>query len=204
MTERQPSVPGSWRHLPNAITLLRIALILPIALALLHAAYLTALCLLGLAAVSDAADGFLAKHFGWQTDLGAWLDPAADKLLLATLFVLLAIEGGVPVWLMVLAVGRDVLLVTGAVAVSAAFGGFDIRPSAISKLNTLAELVLLAALVSRAKFAWPPEWLITCAGGLVVVTIVVSGLDYALRFASHPSLGRRGAPVAAGSAQGSS
>jgi len=194
----------SWRQLPNAITLLRMALILPIALALLHAAYLTALCLLLLAAVSDGADGFLAKHFGWQTALGAWLDPAADKLLLATLFVLLAIQGGVPVWLMALAVGRDLLLVTGAFGVRALFGGIEIRPSPISKLNTLAQLGLLAGLVAHAKFGWPPDWLITFCGGMVVVTVVVSGLDYALTFAGGAAPRRRGAALAAGGAQGSS
>ncbi len=86
---------------------MRILLAIPIAMTLVHHQYVATLALFGAAAVSDAADGFLAKRFGWQTRLGAVLDPAADKLLLATVFVTLAALRLVPLWLMAAAVARD-------------------------------------------------------------------------------------------------
>ena len=76
---------------------------------------MTTIVLFGVAAVSDAADGFLAKRFGWQTALGAVLDPAADKLLLATVFVTLAVLRLIPLWLMAAALARDIIIVLGAV-----------------------------------------------------------------------------------------
>ena len=87
------------RQLPNLISSIRILLVVPIAAALAHHQFVTALWLFAVAAVSDAVDGFLAKHFGWQTELGGMLDPVADKLMIATVFVMLAFLGLVPVWL---------------------------------------------------------------------------------------------------------
>src|ERR1700743_2504299 len=75
------------RHIPNIISVIRILLVVPIAFALAYGQQQTAIALFALAAVSDAADGFLARRFGWQSELGGILDPIADKLLLATVFV---------------------------------------------------------------------------------------------------------------------
>src|SRR5271156_4710751 len=102
------------RHLPNVITASRILLVVPIALALANHQLVTTIALFGVAALSDAADGFLAKRFGWQTELGAVLDPAADKLLLATVFVVLAYLRLIPLWLMAAALARDAIIVLGA------------------------------------------------------------------------------------------
>jgi cardiolipin synthase len=86
---------GSLRQLPNAISVVRIALIVPIAVELAHDQLQTTLLLVGVVALSDALDGFLARRFGWQTPLGAVLDPLADKLLLTTVLVTLTIMGAV-------------------------------------------------------------------------------------------------------------
>ena len=88
-----------WRHLPNAITLLRALLAAPIALAIIDDAHGRALVLAMIAGSSDALDGFLAKRFGWRSALGAWLDPAADKLLLITCFTTLVWVDAMPGWL---------------------------------------------------------------------------------------------------------
>jgi cardiolipin synthase len=95
------------RQIPNLITALRILLIAPTALALLHHELLIALGLFFIAAASDLLDGFIAKRFAWQSALGGVLDPAADKLLLATSFVVLAVMHLVPLWLMATAVARS-------------------------------------------------------------------------------------------------
>jgi len=104
------------RQLPNVITSIRILLVVPIAMALSAHRPVETLWLFCIAGASDGIDGFLAKRFGWQTDLGGLLDPVADKLLLATVFVMLALLGSVPVWLTAAVIARDCIIVLGAVA----------------------------------------------------------------------------------------
>jgi len=174
-----------FRQVPNLITILRILLIVPIAIALSHDQLLTSLLLIGFAAVSDAADGFLAKQFGWQTELGAVLDPLADKLLLVTVFVTLATLGGVPIWLMAAAVGRDLLIVLGALAYRRFIGTVRMEPTLISKVNTLCQLAFVVCVVARQRFSVPPSWFVTLLGALVLLTVVISGLDYVITFAER-------------------
>src|ERR1700692_487512 len=106
----------SWapRHIPTIISAIRILLVAPIAVALADRQLVTTILLFGIAALSDAADGFLAKRFGWQSELGAVLDPAADKLLLVTVFITLAYLKLVPLWLMAAAGARGAIIVLGA------------------------------------------------------------------------------------------
>ena len=168
------------RHIPNIISVLRILLVVPIALALFHGRLALSVMLFALAAISDAADGFLAKRFGWQSELGAVLDPIADKLLLATVFVTLSLLKLVPLWLMAAAVARDVIIVSGAAAYRWFIGPLTAHPSFISKINTLCQALFILAVVCRAKFMLPPEWVVTWLGALVFATVVVSGIDYVL------------------------
>jgi cardiolipin synthase len=170
------------RQVPNVISSLRILLVLPIAIALLHHELITTMGLFFVAAASDAADGFLAKHFGWQTPLGAVLDPAADKLLLATVFVVLAALRLVPLWLMAVVVARDLIIVLGAVAYRVCFGPIEARPSGVSKLNTLCQAVFILSVIGREAFAVPTGWVIVLFGALTFATTVISGIDYILRY----------------------
>jgi cardiolipin synthase len=170
------------RHIPNGLTALRILLVVPIALALLHGELITTIALFGAAAVSDAADGFLAKRFGWQSAVGSVLDPGADKLLLATVFVVLAVLHWVPLWFMEAAVARDLIIVSGAIAYRLWFGPIDVRPSAVSKLNTLCQALYILGVVARQEFAAPPAWVVVMFGAFSFVTIAVSGIDYVLRY----------------------
>lgn len=172
---------SAWlRQLPNSISAFRIALVVPIGFALAYRDWPTAIGLILVATASDGVDGFLAKRFAWQTTLGALLDPAADKLLVATVFVTLALQGGVPLWLMAVAVGRDLVLVTGALAYRLRFGPLRVRPSAVSKLNTLCQLGFVFCVVVRREFGWPPAWAETALGAATLVTTTVSGIDYVL------------------------
>ena len=155
---------------------------IPIALALLRGDLVTTLGLFFAAAASDAADGFLAKRFGWQTTLGGILDPAADKLLLATVFIVLAVLRLVPAWLMAAAVARDGVIVLGAIAYRLCVGPLTARPSLISKVNTLCQAVYILSVIGRAQFAVSPAWLVLALGALTFVTIVISGVDYVLRY----------------------
>ena len=156
---------------------------MPIALSLLHGELRLTQGLFAVAAVSDVADGFLAKRFGWQSALGGILDPAADKLLLATMFIVLAWLGFVPPWLMATAVGRDVVIVLGALAYRKCLGHVEARPSLISKLNTLCQAVYVLSVVAGRQFGVPPAWSLLLLGALTFETTVVSGMDYVLRYA---------------------
>jgi cardiolipin synthase len=172
----------SWspRHIPNVISSIRILLVAPIAVTLADHQLSITIALFGVAALSDAADGFLAKRYGWQSDLGAVLDPAADKLLMATVFITLAYMKLVPLWLMAAAVVRDVIIVLGALLYRFLFGPLNVRASVVSKFNTLCQAAFILAVVGREQFAVPPVWVVTVLGALVFVTVVVSGIDYVL------------------------
>jgi cardiolipin synthase len=169
----------SW--IPNAITGVRMALAAPLAWLILDGERGAALALALAAGFSDALDGLLAKRMGWQSRLGGLIDPMADKLMLLAAFLSLGLVGEVPAWLVWLVVGRDVVIVLGAVAYHNLIGPLQARPSAISKLTTLLQIVLvLALLVDGLDAVALPTALTT---GLVVATAIVtaaSGLHYVL------------------------
>jgi len=170
------------RQIPNLITALRILLIVPIAMALLHHELRIALGLFVLGAASDLLDGFIAKRFGWQSALGGVLDPAADKLLLATSFVVLAVMHLVPLWLMATAVARDLIIVSGAIVYRLWLGPIEARPSTLSKLNTLCQALFILCVIARQQFLRPAAWVIVTLGALTFLTTAVSGIDYVLRY----------------------
>jgi cardiolipin synthase (CMP-forming) len=174
----------SWspRHIPNVISAIRILLVAPIAVALADRQLVITILLFGVAALSDAADGYLAKRYGWQSELGAVLDPAADKLLLVTVFITLAYMKLVPLWLTAAAVARDVIIVLGALLYRYWIGPLDVRPSVVSKFNTLCQAAFILAVVGREEFSVPPAWVGLVLGALVFVTVVISGIDYILIF----------------------
>jgi len=162
------------------ISAIRILLVAPIAAALAHHELALTIALFGIAAASDAADGFLAKRFGWQSELGAILDPAADKLLLATVFITLAYLGLVPLWLVAVAVARDFVIVVGAILYRYFLGPLRVRASVVSKFNTLCQTAFILSVVCRAEFSMPPAGTVMLLGALVFVTVVISGIDYVL------------------------
>jgi cardiolipin synthase len=168
---------------PNLICLLRIALTVPIVVLLAEGRYGQTLVLFAIAAVSDVLDGYLAKTFGWTSEVGKVLDPLADKLLLVSVFITLAVVGLVPAWLATLAVARDVVIGAGAAIYRWLFGPLEGRPTVPSKINTLVQLAYVIAVVWQAAFANLPDWLVQGLGAGVLVTTVVSGVDYVMTYA---------------------
>jgi len=164
--------------LPNAISLFRIVLIPPILLLMLNGRHDVALVLFFVAGFSDGLDGFLAKRFNWHSRAGALLDPIADKLLVAGTFVTLALTGHLPIWLAAIVILRDVVIVGGATAYNFLVRPVEGEPTRISKLNTALELLLVLFVISRAGFGWPDQITITILGAAVLVTVVISGIDY--------------------------
>jgi len=168
----------SLNWLPNAISLLRIVLVAPIMMLITAGSFGWAIALFWLASFSDGIDGYLAKRFRWHTRIGALLDPLADKLLVAGTFVTLAYSHQIPVWLAVLVISRDVIIVAGAAAYNFLVRPVEGEPTRISKLNTALELLFLLFVLSRAGFGWPDEITITVLGASVLITVVISGIDY--------------------------
>lgn len=174
----------SLRWLPNAICIARILLVAPIAFVLVRGQYELTLFLFGVAAASDVADGWLAKTFGWTSELGKALDPVADKLLLVTVFLTLAALGLVPLWLAGAAVLRDVVIAGGATAYHRLFGRIDGGPSLVSKLNTGLQVLFVVTVIANAAWHTVPDALVVALGAATFVTTVVSGLDYVIRYSA--------------------
>jgi cardiolipin synthase (CMP-forming) len=166
------------RHLPNLICLIRIALVWPIAAALNAGEQLAALSLFIAAAVSDGLDGYLAKRFDWTSELGKLLDPLADKLLLVTVFVASAWLGLIPWWLTAAVVARDVLIALGALVFRLWFGPLRGRPTALSKINTAAQLVYVMLVMLNASTGLPPRGMLDAFALITLATTVISGLHY--------------------------
>ncbi len=168
----------SLNWIPNAISLLRIALVAPILMLIMRGSFGWAMALFWLASFSDGVDGYLAKRFSWHSRLGALLDPIADKLLVAGTFITLAYSQQIPVWLAVVVILRDVVIVAGATAYNFLVRPVEGEPTRVSKLNTALELLFLFFVLSRAGFGWPDQIAVTVLGASVLITVVISGVDY--------------------------
>ncbi|MCB1485063.1 MAG: CDP-alcohol phosphatidyltransferase family protein [Hyphomicrobiaceae bacterium] len=162
--------------IPNLITLVRVILV-PVVFWLLVTQQLKAAFLVFLVAgISDGVDGFLAKRFNWETELGAYLDPIADKLLIVCIFIALGVTDKLPSWIVIAVVSRDVLIVI-AVVLSWLLGHpTPMRPIAVSKANTVAQIVLAAVVLADEAFdlklKGPVFVLVWVTGGLTIASLV--------------------------------
>jgi cardiolipin synthase (CMP-forming) len=175
----------SWRWVPNAICIGRMLLVAPLVLLVLREQYVAALAVLVVAGISDGLDGLLAKTFDWRTRLGGLLDPAADKFLLVSVFVALMYARLVPVPVAAVVIGRDLVIVGGALCYQWLIAPLQGEPEAFSKINTASQLALVFFTLTHAAFAWPPRVSLLMLGALVVFTSVVSGLNYVLRWSAR-------------------
>jgi len=144
---------------------------------LLYGDYGFALLLFALAGISDGVDGFLAKHYGWESRLGSILDPIADKLLLVCSFIVLGYTGLLPVWLVVVVLLRDFIIMFGAVAYYLFIGNYAMEPSISSKINTFMEIVLVLVVIV-SQLIHLPELVLQGFITLTAATILISGAGY--------------------------
>ncbi len=165
-------------YLPNAITLLRIALVPVFILALDARDYVMALLVFLLAGVSDGLDGYIAKRFNLVTRLGAILDPLADKILLVSAYIMLVMLDHLPLWLVLTVAFRDLLIVSGYLMFTSLIGPVQMRPTYLSKFNTFLQitLVLYILIEQAAGLTLPGAWRILVYG--VFLTTVTSGVHY--------------------------
>lgn len=165
-------------QIPNLISLLRIILVIPVVWALMTTNFLTALVLFAVAGFSDALDGFLAKHYHWQSRLGSILDPLADKLLLVATFATLTWLGLLPYWLLWMVLGRDVLIVVGALAYHFIVGKFELLPLWSSKINTALQIGLVLLVIFQHHGLVNAQYWIIVMIWSVVASIIISGGEY--------------------------
>ena len=175
----------NYRFIPNAITLLRIILVVPIVWFLVQQQFTTALVLFAVAGISDALDGFLARRFNWQSWWGSVLDPLADKLLQISCYITLTWMGAIPLWLVATIVLRDIVIISGAFIYHHRVTVFEAEPSIISKFNTFAQIVLILMVVWHIGIMPLPERLLQGMIYLVFFTTLYSGIDYAYRWAKR-------------------
>src|SRR6266404_897777 len=189
--KRSPTIDGSsasgdaekigWWTVPNLLTLFRILLTLPFLYFVNEGRFGIALAVFFLASLTDFADGFLARRLKQQSSLGQFLDPLADKLLITAAFVVMAVPhagfASIPVWLAIVVVGRDAVIVLGAVLVYSITKFSEFTPTLLGKINTFTELGLIVWFLvfhttGRLMFA------------IVAASVALSGTEYLIRGAN--------------------
>ena len=166
---------------PNQLTFLRLGFLPFFIISVHYGRYEIALAVLILAALTDALDGLLARSLNQKTALGAYLDPIADKLLLSSSVVVLALNHKISWWLATLVISRDVLLLTTAAVILVVAGYRPFPPSIYGKLTTMAQIFLVFAVVLLAVSGWPwLEVVKTILVYLVAGFTVFSGFHYSI------------------------
>jgi len=167
------------RHLPNALTVLRMVLVIPLVWLINEGRYDAALIIALIAGITDALDGWLAKHFAWQSWIGGIIDPIADKLMLIGGFVSLGFVGAHPQWLTWLVVGRDVAIVAGAIVYHNFIGRISGEPTALSKINTCVQIVyVILQLINLTRWFDLPAAAMPFAIYFTAAITIASGLQY--------------------------
>ena len=160
--------------IPNMITIVRFLLVPAVVFAMLTNNMGWALAGFVVAGVSDGVDGFIARQYNQRTELGAYMDPMADKLLLVTVFVVLGYMEELPLWLVIAAVSRDALIVCAVVLSTVMGNPVEMKPLFVSKANTAIQIVLAATVLAELAFAthfgWGRVALISVSGPLTVAS----------------------------------
>jgi len=173
--------------IPNVITLGRILLVPIVVWAIASNQMEIAFALFVIAGVSDGVDGFLAKRFNMTSELGAMLDPLADKALLVSIYIALGIWSAIPRWIVILVVSRDIMIVS-AVIVSWLFGKpIPMKPLMVSKINTVAQVALAALVLASLAFGFHPDPYDVILMGLVTAFSLLSVSLYLVEWGRHMS-----------------
>lgn len=167
-------------NLPNSITLIRVVLIPFFINLMIYGYYRAALAVFIVACITDALDGMIARLMKSKTDLGAFLDPMADKLLIVSAFVTLVLLKMLPVWLAVIVISRDVILVFGSIIVYVMQHNFTVQPSLIGKLTTVLQLLCVTLTLVQVDYGLEGGLLQAIQWATAVATIA-SGVQYVSR-----------------------
>lgn len=178
--------PGSNRlSIPNLVTLARILLVPVVVWAIASGRMYFAFLLFLVAAISDAVDGFLAKRFGMKTELGAYLDPLADKALIVSIYVTLGITGVIPLWIVILVVSRDIMIVSAVILSWLIDRPVAIRPHVVSKINTAVQIIFACLVLAAHGYEFDAEPVLTLVMALVAVLTLLSVGLYVAEWVRH-------------------
>lgn len=165
------SARSALRQVPNALTVLRLLGVIPVFWLIVEHRFPQALLVSFLIAVTDSIDGWMARRFNLQSKFGALMDPLADKVLVGGGFLALLYVGAMPLWLVAMALGRDVAILAGAAVLRKFYGVAEFPPSRLGKANTF----ILMCTVASVLLDFHPRILFV----LSACTIVASGFRYA-------------------------
>ena len=170
-------------NIPNFLSLLRIILVPVIVIFLIQGLYAKALIIFVIAGLTDALDGALARLLNKKTKLGSFLDPLADKILLSTSFISLAIFGLIPSWLAVIVISRDFIILLGLLILSMMSVTYEIKPVFVSKVTTTLQIAtvffaLLLKTVTYDKISY--DWIMILSW-LTASFTIISGLIYIIK-----------------------
>jgi cardiolipin synthase (CMP-forming) len=178
--------------IPNLITLGRILLVPVVVWAITAGEMRIAFVLFLAAGISDAVDGFLAKRFGMATELGAYLDPLADKAMLVSIYVALGITEAVPRWLVILVVSRDIMIVSAVILSWLVDKPVPLKPLLVSKLNTVAQIVLALVVMAALAYSLNAHIAVLALTALVAVLTLVSIAFYVAEWVRHMNAAEMG------------
>lgn len=175
------------RYLPNALTILRLLLTLPLGWLILREQFSDALIVGFIAGLSDALDGWVARRLGAFSRLGAALDPVADKLLITVCMLSFAQIELIPWWLALAVIGRDLVIVGGALCYHWMIGQLEFEPTNLSKANMFVQIAFCILVLITQLFPDLPRTLQTSSYYLVLAVALVSGVHYVWLW-SHKAL----------------
>lgn len=180
------------RQIPNVLTFFRLLLIVPFLIKLYQQEYVLAFYIFLLAGATDGFDGWLARHYNWQTSLGSFIDPLADKLLVASSFISLALIGSLPWWLVILVFLRDLTISIGVMAWYFFIGRhIQFEPTSLSKINTSLQLILvIICLFQLAYFAFS-NYFVNFLILLTAFTTSATYIDYVWTWGKRAVLARK-------------
>jgi cardiolipin synthase (CMP-forming) len=189
--------------IPNLITIGRLVLVPMIVWLIISGRPIASFTVFVVAGVSDAIDGFLARQFNLRSALGSYLDPLADKALLVSIYISLAVLNEIPLWVAILVVSRD-LFIVGAVVLSWMLDQpVEMRPLAVSKVNTVVQIVLAAVVLGDlATTSVDLTTLRMVLVYLVGILTVASAAVYLVDWVRHMGMGESAAGSPSGSSEG--
>lgn len=161
--------------------MMRIIFVPIIIIFLMQGAYLKALVFFAISGITDGLDGFLARTLKQQTTLGAYLDPIADKALIMSCFITLAVKSVIPGWLTVIVISRDCIILIGVCVLALISAPFEIRPSVVSKATTVFQILTVFFALAIRGIVLPPmgqAWLMYGIFAVTALLTVISGLHY--------------------------
>ena len=179
-------------NLPNLITIARILLVPVVVWAIASREMQIAFLLFLIAGVSDAIDGFLAKRFGMSSELGAYLDPLADKVLIVSIYIALGITEAIPRWIVILVVSRDILIIGGVMLAWFLGKAVRVKPVLVSKLNTVAQIALACVVLAALGFDLSADLAVRVLAALVAALTLLSVAFYVREWVRHMNAAENG------------